>query len=62
MFAPTFQPTQPVQPTQPMAMNPSFNPGFPQPAANQSFKIDDKDIPMIWGQQFKQVIEGYYQL
>lgn len=60
MFAPTY--SQPTQPTQPMMYNPQPNPSFPMGPTSQSFKLDDKDIPMVWAEQFKQIIEGFNQL
>ena len=60
MFAPTYP--QPTQPMQPMMYNPNPNPSFPSVPTSQTFKIDDKDIPLVWGEQFKQVIDGFYQL
>ena len=49
--------------TQPSSfMNPNPTPTFPQASTTQTIKIDDKNIPAIWGDQLKQMLEGYHQL
>ena len=47
--------TQP-QPSSFLSMNPNPTPTFPQASTTQTIKIDDKNIPAIWGDQLKQML------